>query len=367
MRDRIIKLSLHGVTAGTPPPPSDHVRGEKNELNGWSARSSRSNVAFLRSVDFKGLVDDQGEDLDGIALTLTVRDCPPTHDHWKKLREAFFVRLRRRGLVMGHWVTEWQKRGVPHMHGAFYFPSGTLTNEFKKGLLSAWVDVAFDYSPSLRSQHATPIHDALGWVQYTAKHLARGYKHYQRSSENVPHEWKQKTGRIWGKIGKWPTKEPEELTLNSDEFFRFRRIVRSWRVALHRSNLKDYAEKKAIPDLDFILRSVPQTDFFQSKKDLTQFALDHCCKFHKKLILSARNMLNCKNKNLSSVRGVSEWIPYDLGLEMAFAARSASINAASGSPSLPEARGGDGLPEVAQMRSKKPPKPLKEINFLDYL
>lgn len=372
MRDRIIKLNLHGVTAGTPPPPSNHVRGEKNELSGWSARSSRSNVAFLRSVDFKGLVDDQGEDLDGIALTLTVKDCPPSHEHWKKLREAFLVRLRRRGLVVGHWVTEWQKRGVPHMHGAFYFPPGTLSPEFNQMLLTAWVQVAADYSPALRSQYATPIHDALGWVQYTAKHLARGFNHYQRSSDNVPEQWKKKTGRIWGRIGNWPTKEPEELTLNSDEFFRFRRIVRSWRVSQHRSELLKYAQNKAIKDLDFILRAVPDADYQKVKKTAIDFALKNCCKFQKKRVLSAKRMLNCNKRPLSSVRGVSEWISYDLGLEMAFASRLSTANATAGSPAVPEERRAVGLPVGAELPCGKSlpqplPQPSIQINFLDYI
>lgn len=323
MRERIIKLNLHGVTAGTPPPPSEHLRGEKKELSGWSPRSSRSNVAFLRSVDFTMLIDDNGEALEGLALTLTVRDCPPTHEHWSTLRNTFFKRLRRLRLVSGHWVTEWQKRGVPHLHGAFYYPAGTLTPEFLKFILSAWVDISKEYNPSLRSQYATRIHDALGWLQYTAKHLARGFNHYQRSSENVPEEWLKKTGRIWGKIGNWPTSETLELNVNSEEYFRFRRIVRSWRIAEHRENLHKYAREKAIPDLDFILRSVPYSDFLKVKESAIQYALKNCCKFQKKLVLSARKMLTCKNKKLSSVRGISEWIPEELALNMALAARSA--------------------------------------------
>jgi hypothetical protein len=63
-------------------------------------------------------------------------------------------------------------------------------------------------------------------LKYLSKHAARGAKHYQRQGH--PEGW-EKTGRLWGYTGDWPTFEPMELTgLNSVEFYRVRRILRAW-------------------------------------------------------------------------------------------------------------------------------------------
>ncbi|MFO5973161.1 hypothetical protein, partial [Pseudomonas aeruginosa] len=56
------------------------------------------------------------------ALTPTVRDCPPTSDDWHRLLKAWAMRMQRAGMIRLHWVTEWQRRGVPHLHCAIWFP-----------------------------------------------------------------------------------------------------------------------------------------------------------------------------------------------------------------------------------------------------
>ena len=67
---------------------------------------------FLYSVLTPELpVSAIGVPLLGLSGSLTLRDCPPSHDDWKTLREALFFRLRRKGLYRLHWLTEWQKRG----------------------------------------------------------------------------------------------------------------------------------------------------------------------------------------------------------------------------------------------------------------
>ncbi|WP_425527867.1 rolling circle replication-associated protein, partial [Xylella fastidiosa] len=61
----------------------------------------------------------------GLALTLTVRDCPATAQEWQRMRRAWEKRMKRAGMIRVHWVTEWQRRGVPHLHCAIWF-SGTV-------------------------------------------------------------------------------------------------------------------------------------------------------------------------------------------------------------------------------------------------
>jgi hypothetical protein len=232
---------------------------------GWSEASTRRNTRFLYSVDERELTGR------GLALSLTVRDCPPTSDDWHAMRRAFFERLRRMGLVRAHWLTEWQRRGVPHMHAAIWFPQDqpkthpNTLNDIK----AHWCAVAFDYGASERGQHVVPINDAVGWFQYLSKHAVRGVKHYQRSAEGIPDGWK-KTGRMWGHLGDWVTVEPVRYLLDNPGFWAFRRMVQRWRIADARSS-----------------------------GEMSR-------------IRSARRMLQSNDRAVGSCRGVSEWVSMDM-------------------------------------------------------
>lgn len=258
---RIIKSYRHGFTLGTNSfePSAKRPRGDRGHVGGWSHGSTSRNIAFLRSID-ETLLDGVG-----FALTLTVRDCPPTSDHWHKIRDTFFKRLNRLGLLRLHWVIEWQRRGVPHLHCACYFPSYSEAMLPHK-IVRSWCQLVEPYSASPFAQYVLSISDAIGWFQYVSKHAARGVNHYQRSPENIPKPWKQKTGRMWGKIGDWPIKEFSEVYLSDSAFYAFRRIVKGWRLADARSSKNS------------------------------------------KRILSARKYLQVP-ENLGRVLGASEWLP----------------------------------------------------------
>jgi len=254
----ILTSYRHGMTAGTPPTVNIHKRALRGDCEGWSLSSTRSNTKFLRSVTETALTGHS------LAITLTLRTCPESHDDWHRLRTTFTKRLARMGMVRLHWLTEWQRRGVPHLHAAVWFE--TPVDPFK--IIYAWLTCAIQYEPNSRSQNVVPITDSVGWFKYLAKHAVRGAGHYQRSKENIPEGW-QKTGRMWGKSGDWPVSEPIKIELNNDGFHAFRRIVRGWRIA-------------------------------QAKSDHT--------KARNSRIRYARGLLTCHDKNLSAVRGVSEWI-----------------------------------------------------------
>lgn len=270
----VIKLYHHGITAGMPPGKITHERALRGEVYGWSHQATRNNTSFLRSVRLEKLSGL------GFAFTLTVKDCPSTSDEWHKLRSSFIKRLRRMGMVRGHWVTEWQRRGVPHLHGVAYFNLSTHDADFSSqyiviysGIKDAWLEVSAKFGSQRWGQNLKPITDALGWLQYLAKHASRGVSHYQRSSENIPAGWK-KTGRVWGKVGDWPTDEPIRLELSRRGYFHFRRLVRSWRKS----------------------QASTSGDKFR--------------------IVTARKMLQDSDKHRCEVRGVSEWIPESLALHM---------------------------------------------------
>lgn len=266
---RTISLYRHGLTMGTAPAKNNHQRAKRDVVQGWSANATRRNIAFLRSINPEHLhVSGDGELLVGVALTLTLRDCPLTHEDWESLRVSFVHRLRRIDLVRFHWVTEWQRRGVPHLHGAFWFPSSGSRND-DLNLLTLiqkhWVELTSAYRTNMTGQHAVFIGDAVGWFQYLAKHAARGLNHYQRSSDSIPAGW-EKTGRMWGRGGQWDISEPRRFVTEEKAFFVFRRIARSWRKADARSSGNGFRISKA------------------------------------------RTMLKNPDKDLSKLRGVSEWI-----------------------------------------------------------
>ena len=254
----------HGLTMGIPPSRNDHMRAKREAVEGWSDSSTRGNTRFLYSVDERRLTGH------GFALSLTIRDCPPSADDWKVLRETFFKRLRRMGMVRGHWLTEWQRRGVPHMHAAVWFDSD-LPQRYPLAMMTIrdhWCGLAGAFGAGPRGQHVERITDSVGWFKYLSKHAVRGLGHYQRSADSIPQGWKH-TGRMWGHLGDWPTIEPVRYTVSMESFWAFRRMVQRWRLADARASGDPYR------------------------------------------LRSARRMLQSPDRSAGSVRGVGEWIGTD--------------------------------------------------------
>ena len=275
-----IKVYHHGTTCCCPS-ESNHARVPRGEVGGWSPRSIRSNVRFLYSIDESRLTGH------GVALTLTVRDCPAAHDDWHKIRAAFIKRLQRMGLIRMHWAIEWQSRGVPHLHAAVWFPEGNPG--VWAAILRHWLQVGERYRPEPHAQYLTPITDSVGWFKYVSKHAARGLSHYQRSPENVPEGW-EKTGRMWGYLGDWPLRDAMVFEASLEAFWRYRRLCRAWRVA-------DARRDRSRPGMS------PET---REKVE----------RVRRRRISSARRALACADRRLSEVRGVSEWIPDDVQVRM---------------------------------------------------
>lgn len=260
-----LSVYRHGATMGAGNPNA--TPPVRTAVTGWSAHAIRRNLLFLYSVDERGL-----EGLQGLALTLTVRECPQDPQDWLRARDAFLVCLRRSGVVLVHWVTEWQRRGVPHLHLACYWETAPDAGV----ILAHWLRIAAPYGAQPSAQHSHPIYDVLGWNQYVSKHAARGLHHYQRNPENIPAAWRGvSTGRMWGKLGDWPTVDPSKLDLDQVSYHRLRRLVRGWRLADARRPYR-----------------------------VGCFSL-----VDTRRVMSARRMLRCPDPRLSAVRGLSEWMP----------------------------------------------------------
>jgi len=219
----------NGVTASIPRRGSMKSEASKRgQVRGWSAQSAARLRRWFYSVD--------GDRLDGqgFALTLTVRDLPPSARDWTETRERFLKRIRRAGMTRGQWLTEWQRRGVPHLHGCVFFPSDLEVSE--ELLRGHWLASADSWRPGHSAQHVTPLWGLPGWLQYQAKHSSRGVRHYQRAS--VPEAWQNGTGRLWGVVGEWPTRE-EAVDVDLMTFWRFRRLMRGWMLGQARQDGDD--------------------------------------------------------------------------------------------------------------------------------
>lgn len=262
----VLRVYHHGTMAsvGNMPNPNPPKRGK---VVGWSTAAARRNTKFLYSVRASGITGD------GFAITLTLRDCPTTHEQWHKLRRAYIERLRRMGLIRLHWVTEWQRRGVPHLHLAAWFPESETPQDaaaLMSNLIRHWLEAgAAELGALSRCQHVAHIDGPVGWFQYVSKHAARGAKHYQRDTAAIPRGW-EKTGRLWGHSGDWPTDEAMEFDLSHTAFYAYRRIVQRWRMA----------DARASGD--------------------------------RRRIKAARRMLQASNRVIGQVRGVSEWVTMDM-------------------------------------------------------
>lgn len=265
---------------------NSHQRVPRGEVQGWSHGATRRNTQFLMSV-----IESQLSGA-GVALTLTLRDCPASAQDWHKIRRAWIKRMERAGMVRLHWVTEWQRRGVPHLHVAIWFSDAYRIGD----AIDAWVAVASVYGAGQGGQHGRCIDGAVGWFQYLSKHAARGVSHYQRSADNMPEGWKRKTGRVWGKVGDWPVQEAVKFNLQDQHgdggWFAYRRLVRSWRRADARASGDRWRMR------------------------------------------SARGMLRCSDQARSRIIGFMEWMPFEVNMALIgnVASRGYAVHLVEGKP-----------------------------------
>lgn len=257
--------------------------GPRGLITGWSPAAVRRHKKWLYSVEAGQLIG-QGE-----AVTLTLRDCPESADAWAVLLQQLFRALREAGMVRWHWVVEWQRRGVPHVHMAIYAPEqAPALSRPSLVAMGAWLRIAERYGALPGGQFATEITGPVGWLKYLSKHASRGVAHYQRQGKPVGWE---KTGRLWGYGGEWPLAEPLEGVLDTREMWRVRRMVQRYAIAQARSAALHYRH----------LDPAKSAAAWDS-------------------VAWLRQMRKSPDRGASSVRGVSEWVPGPVFVRMALCA-----------------------------------------------
>lgn len=176
------------------------------------------------SIDIDALLRD------GMALwgfTLTIAETPSSPEAWAGIREKWFKRVDRR--LPGCrwvWITEFQRRGTPHLHGVLVAPAN-VGDTVRQLCYGDWPEVASaagERKTLARAQYVTEIYSASGWLQYLTKHLQRGPNHYQRN--RLPDGW-DKSGRIYGYNRGWITSE-SKLMLSNVGWYQLRRLINAW-------------------------------------------------------------------------------------------------------------------------------------------
>ena len=213
-----VTIRQNGAVVGFGPrgrPPG--TGGLRSTVKGWSEGSARRLLHKLFEVDGDSLPDT------GLSLTVTF-DRDLSFDEFHLARSRYVDTLRRRSDLVT-WVVEWTAAGRPHLHLAVYgFPGSEVD-----ALLLWFVIVRpLGFDPVWRAQHGERIYGAVGWLAYLAKHAGRGVAHYQR--QGSPVGW-DKTGRLWGFNGAWPSVEPLRADVSPSFARDYRALLEAYATA----------------------------------------------------------------------------------------------------------------------------------------
>lgn len=303
-----ISIRAHGLSASRYQQIINPVTGEivkltvfqppeRTNCGGWTRNVARRNEQRLQQVDF--------EAIDGtpafVTLTMPKQQMNEVASkQFHRWLHKFLGYMQLRGCVHYYWILEFQSSGNPHLHILFWL-NGWETGGEKRGFkhhdwdvveqyraLAYWVKMLngdgifakvdaqnFQLVELGKSSNVdgvaleSPTPERL--LMYLAKHAARGVAHYQRQIENMPEDWKYRSGRVWGHDGKLPLREQLDYECSYDVFWQYRRLVRRW-VRANASKMTDDDKRR-------------------------------------RSIVSARRMLRCSRPDVSPYRGVSAWIP----------------------------------------------------------
>jgi hypothetical protein len=277
---------------------------ERSETGGWSRAVARRNEQRLQSVDFDAI------DGEPAFVTLTMprqQMSEVSSQQFHRWLHKWLGYMQNRGCIHYYWILEFQSSGNPHLHVIVWL-SDWLTGGEKRGYKrhewdvleqykakSYWVNMlnsdgicakvsAQDFQTVELGKTnlvdgeklVSPTPERL--LMYLAKHAARGVAHYQRQIENMPEDWRTRSGRMWGHDAKLPLREQANYECSWEFFWKYRRLVKRWCIAQARS----------------------MTDPDKRRHG----------------IAAARHMLRCGRPDMSPHRGVSQWVNEDVATQL---------------------------------------------------
>lgn len=301
-----VSIRMHGVSASRNSTLVDPCTGEivqrqskpsppmRTATRGWTSNVARRNEQRLQQVDFDAI--------EGVPafVTLTMPSqqmgevSASLFHGWLK---RWLQYMKRHGLQHYYWILEFQASGNPHLHVLAWLDHEPDALETYKALRS-WVRMLNKSGVCARQQGQVWETIDLGGelvvdgermsahpervLMYLAKHAARGVAHYQRRIENMPDDWRQRSGRVWGHDRGLPLCDAESVEVDYPTFWRYRRLVRSWRLA----------EARHVGD----------------------------ARRRAEAVVAAKRMLRWGDPGEAPYRGVSAWVPADVSRRLLAAA-----------------------------------------------
>jgi hypothetical protein len=192
--------------------------------------------------------------------------------------------MNQKRVYLYHWVTEWTKAGRPHLHLAVFLSDPC--HWLGLHIIRKWLSMTKHLGTVREAQYMSHINDMAGWGNYVAKHMGRGYGHYQRERESLPDGWK-KTGAMWGKSKGWPTVE-DGFDVDRSGWFALRRMIRRYLVAEAQRELSRAVRYGDIKRIAWLRKSRA----------------------------FRRRMHTHGDRKKGEVQGLSEWVPYDITSRM---------------------------------------------------
>lgn len=190
----------HGSICGT---YSDHPRAitHRGASQGWlSPASCRSFDRLLMSIDTHSLFSSHPH---ALTMTFTLRTLPPSPSDWAALIQNFYRSFNRLCPdTLSIYVTEMQRRAVPHAHLIVFFNAPPPPSS---QIIAIWLRVASAYGAQAPAQWVVPATSERGFLDYQSKHLSKGARNYQRCRDSYPPSWRARgaLGSAWGRRGDW--------------------------------------------------------------------------------------------------------------------------------------------------------------------
>jgi hypothetical protein len=195
--------------------------------------------------------------------------------------------MRRTGIDRYHWVVEFQRRGVPHLHVVAYWEQSP-DEVIKHDPIAHWLAVAEEYGAQRKGQDMRFCNQRVELLAYMAKHSARTAEHYQRARLSLPVGW-HSVGRLWGasRAGSWPT-STLTFDFNDTAFYRLRRLCRGYVRSKASTRL---AVSKGTGDPQQVERAIAG-------------------------LVHTRRLLKCNDRLHSRIRPIGTWMPESVAASM---------------------------------------------------